>query len=88
MGAPCRCAVGGPRPCGVGFAGHRFSVTPYPVRIEKNIMSDKQNHAPPRTRHGGAKITWDRQRDFQTQGVTSGLATCGPGWACIRHPGQ
>ena len=27
----------------------------------------------------GAKITGDRQRDFETQGVTSGLATCGPG---------
>ena len=26
MGAPCRCAVGGPLPWGVGFAGHRHPV--------------------------------------------------------------
>ena len=77
-GAPCRCGVGWggwASSLGVGFAGHRFSV---PGEYKKTIMSDKDNHGPQYPAQAGAKITGDRQRDFETQGVTSGLATCGP----------
>jgi len=41
-------------------------------------MSDKDKHGPQYPAQGGAKITGDRQHDFETQGVTSRLATCGP----------
>jgi len=67
--------VGGPRPWGAGFAGRRYSA---PGEYNNNIMSDKNSHGPQYPAQGGAKITGDRQRDLETQGVTSGLATCDP----------
>jgi len=41
-------------------------------------MGDENKHGPQYLAQGGAKISGDRQRDFEMQGVTSGLATCSP----------
>ena len=71
-GSGCPAGVGWVGPAlGVGPAGHQIFL---PGEYKTTFTGDESKHGPEYPAQGGAKISGDRPRDFET----CGLATCSP----------